>query len=147
MTIVYTLVSLCNEHTFKILWKSFISLSLSHACNSRFREVCIILFSDFTFACFIILIKYICSGMDFYCGTIYTYIILLQWSVKVKHFSMKIYSTVDGPRKTFHFTEYFVIFHCMLNLINFCGKRKQENLFKLHIYIHFNKMILVCFNS
>jgi hypothetical protein len=58
VTIVYILVVLCNEHTFTILCNLFLfhPPSLSHTCRSRFRKVCIVLFNDFVFTNFVILI-------------------------------------------------------------------------------------------
>jgi hypothetical protein len=77
LTIVYDLVVLRNEHTFTILCNSFLpALSLLRTCRGGFRKVCVVLFNDFVFTNFVILIIFFRSGMDFYCVKL---IFSLQW--------------------------------------------------------------------
>jgi hypothetical protein len=77
VTILCVLVVLRNEHTFTVLCNSpSLSLSLSHTCRSEFHKVCRVLFNDFVFTNFVILIIFFRSGMDFYCIKL---IFSLQW--------------------------------------------------------------------
>jgi hypothetical protein len=63
VTIVCILVVLRNEHTFMILCNSFLPppprLSLSRTCRSRFHKVCVVLFNDFVFTNFVLLINFL----------------------------------------------------------------------------------------
>jgi hypothetical protein len=75
VTIVYIFVVLRNVHTFTILCKPP-PKSLSRTYRGGFRKVCVVLFYDFVFTNFFILIIFFRSGMDFYCVKL---IFSLQW--------------------------------------------------------------------
>jgi hypothetical protein len=58
VTIVFILVVLHNSYTVTIYCNSFSPLSLSHTCCGEFCKVCVILFHDFVFINFVIVIIY-----------------------------------------------------------------------------------------
>jgi hypothetical protein len=139
VTNVYIFVVLHNEHTFTIFCNSFSPpppVSLSHTCRGGFRKVCVVLFNDFVFTNFVILIIFFRSGMYFYCVKL---IFSLQWySLKWNIFTWRYIVNWWGPETNFvllnisllrHSLEHFTVKY----LEKSCVSPTRKQTFSLHI--------------